>query len=341
MPPKTALRQSDENAWLDWVRRQVRPAAVGGLRLGIGDDAAIVRPRSGWEIAVTTDLMIEGTHFRRGIDRPEDCGYRLAMRGLSDLAAMGAEPWMLFFSALWPKDEPPAWRRSVHRGLTQAAHAAGATLAGGDVSSGVHACFDIVALGQIPRGQALRRDGARPGDRIFVSGTLGQAAWGRQMLDHGHIPQNPRERSALRRCQRPCARWELGEKLRGLASAAMDLSDGLSSDLDRLCAASGVHARVDETSLPLAGPAGVGQNFLALALHGGEDYELLFTVPRRKLAALTQRTGASIQLTEIGEILPVRRARKSQPRLWLQAGNGRSQPLAPQGWDALRPHTRH
>ncbi len=326
-----------ENAWLDWVRRQQRSARPAGLRLGIGDDAAILRPRGGWEIAVTTDLMAEGRHFRRGVDRPEDCGYRLAMRGLSDLAAMGAEPWMLFFSALWPQNEPPAWRRAFHRGLDQAAKEAGAALAGGDVSSGIQACFDILALGQIPRGQALQRDGARPGDRIFVSGQLGQAAWGRQMLDQGHIPQNPRERQALRRCRRPRARWELGQTLRGLASAAMDLSDGLSSDLDRLCAASGVHARIHETHLPVTGPMLQRKTFLDLALNGGEDYELLFTIPRRRLTDMPNGQDLSIPIIEIGEILPARRAGKPQ-RLWLETKNGQSQPLEPRGWDALRSH---
>lgn len=327
-----------ENVWLNWVRRRHPPGLASGLRLGIGDDAAILRPRGGWEIAVTTDLMVEGRHFRRGLDRPEDCGYRLAMRGFSDLAAMGAEPWLLFFSALWPKDAPPAWRRSVHRGLAQAARQAGATLAGGDVTIGARACFDIVAIGQLPRGQALRRDGARPGDRIFVSGKLGLAAWGRRMLDQGHIPRNLPERQALRRCQRPRARWELGQGLRGVASAAMDLSDGLSSDLDRLCAASGVHAQLYEARLPVSGPLAQRKKFLDLALHGGEDYELLFTIPRRRLAALTNGFDFGIPMIEIGDIRPARRARKTLPRLWLQTGTEESQPLAPRGWDALRSH---
>lgn len=302
-----------------WVRRA---AARGGprrqeLRLGIGDDAALLHPRRGQQVVLTTDLMVEGVHFLRARDAPAVVGRRLATRALSDLAAMGAEPLALLVSSAYPDKLAAAWPRGLYRGLLAAAHAAGARLAGGDVSSSPGGIvLDVVGVGQVPAGRALRRDGARPGDRIYVSGTLGEAASGRELAHSGRVPRTAAERRARRRHQHPRARWELGQALRGIASAAMDLSDGLATDLHHLCRESRVGAVIEAGSLPVP----PGADHLRRALFGGEDYELLFTVPpKRRLPA------AAAGAHEIGEVLAGR-------RVWLQPASGARRPLPDRGW---------
>lgn len=305
-----------ERTWLQWVRRQALVFAPGRrseLRLGIGDDAALVRPRRGWELVLTTDLLVEDVHFLRARDPAAVCGRRLATRALSDLAAMGAEPLALLVSAALPANLPTAWARSFYRGLLAAGREAGAALAGGDSSASPQAILvDVLGVGQVPAGRALRRCGARPGDRIFVSGPLGEAAWGRELV-HGQQPvASAAARRARGRHRRPHARWELGWALRGRASAAIDLSDGLATDLDHLCRESGVGAEILAVSLPA--PAG-----LQRALYGGEDYELLFTLPPHR--RLPRQSG----LCEIGRI-------HAGSGCWLREASGRRRRLSPRGW---------
>jgi len=310
-----------ERTWLAWVRR----AAAGTrreLRLGIGDDAALLRPRRGWELAITTDLMIEDVHFVRGRDRAASCGRRLATRALSDLAAMGAEPLALLVSSAYPATLPTAWPRQLYRGLLAAGAEAGACLAGGDVSAsppGVDKIFlDAVGVGQAPAGRALRRSGARPGDRIFVSGRLGEAARGRELVQGGKVARSRDDRRARARHLSPRARWELGQALRGRATAAIDLSDGLATDLHHLCEESGVGAEIAADRLPaLPGEAG-----LRLALFGGEDYELLFSLPAR----VAPPRGADV--LEIGAVTAAR-------GVWLRRG-GRRERLPAAGWEHWR-----
>lgn len=311
-----------EKAWLQWVRRaaeQARRPEVRRpeLRLGIGDDAALLRPRRGWEIALTTDLLVEDVHFLRQYDTAATCGHRLVTRALSDLAAMGAEPVAVFVSSAYPEDLPAAWPRQLYRGILAALQPAQAVLAGGDVAAAPAGkiLLDIVGVGQVPAGQALRRSGARAGDRIFVSGTLGLGARGRELAHTGQKPANPDDRRALKHHRQPRARWELGIALRGRASAAIDISDGLATDLDHLCAESGVGAVIDAALIPaLATDAG-----LHGALYGGEDYELLFTVPARR------RWRPPAGVTAIGSITAER-------GVWIaEAGRRRRLPAA--GWE--------
>ncbi len=296
-----------ELAWLEWVRRAAARAARPEIRLGIGDDAAIVRPRRGCDLVLTTDLMVEDVHFLRRRDPAAVCGRRLATRALSDLAAMGAEPLALLVSSVYPPGLPAAWPRQFVRGLLQAAAEAGAQLIGGDVSSAARAggiVLDVIGAGQAPAGQALLRSGARPGHRLFVSGPLGEAALGRELVHSARSPRTAIERRARARHLRPRARWELGQALRRSASAAIDISDGLATDLRHLCRASGVGAEILAESLCDA----AGQDALDRALFGGEDYELLFTLPPGR------EPPAGFALRQIGRILPAR-------RLWLiQAG---------------------
>jgi thiamine-monophosphate kinase len=222
---------------VEWIKRQKHTQ-------GIGDDCYIQG-----NLVFTTDLMVEGVHFRR-TDKPEFVGEKTLARGLSDIAAMGADPSFCLLSLARPKWADDKWVKAFFRGVLK--HKV--PLAGGDLSSANELVCDIVVCGQTPAGKALRRDTAKPGDHIYVSGTLGANA-----------------RDNYSRMPKP--RLELGRKLRGRASACMDLSDGLSIDLHRLCKASGVAA--DLTQIPTAKGATIEQ-----ALHGGEDYELLFTSPK-------------------------------------------------------------
>jgi len=225
---------------------------------GIGDDCFVYRPSPGEELLFTTDLLIEDVHFRRSTHSASDIGYTAAARGLSDLAAMGAAPRFLMLSLALPKWADSRFAGRVFAGLRE--H--GVPLSGGDLSHAPLLICDIVACGSARRGTSLRRSGARPGDSIYVSGSLGGSALG-LAIGHGR---------ALHRHLRPEPRIALGEYLRARkkATAAMDLSDGLSLDLARLCRESGVAAEIEAP--PIFPGATIEQ-----ALHGGEDYELLFT----------------------------------------------------------------
>jgi thiamine-monophosphate kinase len=220
-----------------------------GMVLGIGDDCAIYRPRAGEELLFTTDQMIEGVHFTRA-QSAASIGERALARSLSDIAAMGGEPKFCLVALAAPDTKTKTkWIEGFYRGLLRLAKRTNTTLAGGDLARDKKFHCDVMVCGSVPRGKALRRDGAREGDSIFVSGRLGKA-WERRIEP----------------------RLALGQSLRGLATACIDLSDGLSLDLHRLCMASGVAAQIDRV------PAMPGAT-IERALHGGEDYELLFTLP--------------------------------------------------------------
>ncbi|MGC8761435.1 MAG: thiamine-phosphate kinase [Bryobacteraceae bacterium] len=243
-----------EDAWIARIRRWTAARAGGGLVTGIGDDCAILRPRADRDLLVTTDLLLEGVHFRRDLLTAPQAGAKAAARGLSDIAAMGGDARFLFLSLALPDWAGARWARAFYQGLVEMAARHGARVAGGDLTRAGKLAADVVVLGDAPRGRALRRDGARPGDVIYVSGPLGRAA-------------------AADYCDVPEPRLELGRKLRGRATACIDLSDGLALDLHRLCRASGTSARLDGV-LPCAPGATLEQ-----ALFGGEDYELLCTLP--------------------------------------------------------------
>lgn len=244
-----------EDAWIGRIRRwTAAPGGGAGLVRGIGDDCAILRPPAGKDLLVTTDLMLEGVHFRRDLLSAEQAGAKTAARGLSDIAAMGGDARFLFVSLAMPEWADERWLRAFYRGLTRMAARGGARIAGGDLTRSEKLAADVVVVGEVPRGRALRRDGARPGDVIYVSGPLGRAA----AAGFSDVPE---------------PRLELGRKLRGRATACIDLSDGLALDLHRMCVASGTAAELDGV-LPVAPGATLEQ-----ALYGGEDYELLCTLP--------------------------------------------------------------
>jgi thiamine-monophosphate kinase len=223
------------------------------LVLGIGDDCAIFRPRAGEDLLFTTDQMIEGIHFLSSA-KASEVGERALARSLSDIAAMGGQPRFCLVSLAVPDNLIGDWTESFFQGLLRLARKTGTSLAGGDLAHDDHVHLDVMVCGAVAKGKALRRDGARAGDAIYVSGRLGR-------------PWESRIRPRL----------ELGKALVGRATACMDLSDGLSIDLHRMCVASGVAAELCQV------PIYKGAS-LERAMHGGEDYELLFTLPARAKA---------------------------------------------------------
>ena len=224
---------------------------------GIGDDCAVIRAAPNRDLVFTTDLVLEGRHFALKTQKPADIGYRALARSLSDLAAMGSEPVFCLVSLAIPAHFAWRWLDGFYRGLLGLADRFKIAVAGGDLSRFDKVVADVMCCGAVPRGKAILRSGARPGDRIYVTGELGAAAC-----------------SGWRR--KPEPRIEAGLAVRPLVSAGIDLSDGLSLDLHRLCLESGVSANIT-SALPTASGATLEQ-----ALHAGEDYELLITAPRNR-----------------------------------------------------------
>ncbi|MBZ5591280.1 MAG: thiamine-phosphate kinase [Acidobacteriia bacterium] len=254
---------TEENI-LERLRRRVEIPRGSGVIAGIGDDCAIFRPRGAKEdLLFTTDLLIEGVHFERATHTPAMVGHKALARGLSDIAAMGGEPLFCLVSLALPDAAGRRWVNQFYTGLLKLAKCAGTLLAGGDLARAQRILCDIVVAGSVPKGRALRRNGARAGDAIYVSGRLGGSALGLEA----------KRGRAFERHVWPEPRLALGQYLRKLgATAAMDISDGLSLDLHRLALASRVSAEIER---PPAFPGAT----IDQALHGGEDYELLFTVP--------------------------------------------------------------
>ncbi|WP_019628414.1 thiamine-phosphate kinase [Thioalkalivibrio sp. AKL10] len=276
-------------------------AVADGVRLGIGDDAALLAVRSGHELAVTVDTLVEGTHFFPD-HPPASVGHKALASNLSDLAAMGAEPLGAVLSLTLPRVDHD-WLAGFSHGFLTLAEEVGIPLVGGDTNRGPLA-ISVTVLGEVPVGQALRRDGARPGDRLVVSGALGGAACGLAHETQRRAEGSPVDASspACARLFWPAARLSLGRGLRNRARAAIDISDGLLADLGHLCAASGCGARVDWPSVPrdplLAEVS--EQQARACALSGGEDYELLFALPPGESLDLLAFS-VDVPLTVIGE----------------------------------------
>jgi thiamine-monophosphate kinase len=322
-------RQLVERLRLASIRHRPISAGAYRLRQGIGDDCAVIssaplRDRKqkspGTDLLVTTDLFLEDIHFRRAWQSADSVGHKVLVRGLSDIAAMGGEPRYAFLSLGLPRRIDSRWVNDFFRGFFGLAEATGVTLAGGDTGasrSGIVA--DIMVIGEVPSGKAVLRSGARPGDEIWVTGYLGGAAHALGLLRRG-ARLAPRS-AALKPLFYPAPRLTIGRALReqSLASAMMDLSDGLSIDLARLCRSSNVGACVEEPLLPRKSGILARQ-----ALHGGEDFELLFTVRAKHSRRVPGEIGG-VRLTRIGRI-----TRGSQLRL-LQ--KGREVPLPILGFE--------
>lgn len=288
------------------IRRiAARDCAPHLLAQGIGDDCAVVQPRAGEDLVFTTDFTLEGRHFERDTHTAADVGHKALARSLSDLAAMGAEPVFCLLSLALPAALTGNWLKSFYRSLLALADHHHVALAGGDLARFDKVIADVMCCGRVPRGRAMLRSGAKPGDSIYVTGALGASA-------HGF---GERRGESWRRHRRPTPRVLAGLALRKLGvKACLDLSDGLSLDLARLCRESGVSAEL-ETGLPIAKGATLDE-----ALHGGEDYELLFTAaPAKRVPRILD----GLPVTRIGIIT---RGLPGQVRL-----QGRA--LTPQGFD--------
>ena len=298
------------------------------MRTGIGDDAAVYAPRPGYETILTCDWFLERTHFRREMHPANAVGWKCLARAVSDVAAMGGAPRCFLLSLALPTTHAGRWLDEFLGGLRRAARKFGCVLAGGDTTRDERILISVTVAGEVRAGKAVLRSGARPGDAIFVSGRLGEAELGLRLLRHGPTRASG---AALRKHLHPEPRLALGRWLgeNGVASAMMDVSDGLSTDLPRLCAASGVGARIEAAKLPVAlGARASGFDAMELALNGGDDYELLFTVPPRKLRALKPKNLPG-RITRIGVI-----TRGGAIRLI--GGEGREEQLQPRGWDPFR-----
>ncbi|HYD76711.1 thiamine-phosphate kinase [Ramlibacter sp.] len=264
--------------------RPGRPAAEG-VALGVGDDCALLAPTPGQQLAISSDMLLEGRHFLPTVD-PDSLGHKALAVNLSDLAACGARP-LAFTLALALPAADEAWLAAFSRGLFALADAHGCTLAGGDTTRGPLAIC-ITVFGEVPTGQALLRSGARPGDDIWVSGTLGDARLALEALRGGLALPPAMLASVRERMDRPVPRLALGQALRGIASAAIDVSDGLLGDLGHLLRRSGAGATLDTVAaqallaarrLPDAAALPDAATQLEYVLAGGDDYELAFTAP--------------------------------------------------------------
>jgi len=300
------------------------------VRTGIGDDCAVLRLGADEEVLVTTDFSIEGVHFRREWHPPDSVGHRCLARGLSDIAAMGGDPLAAFLSLALPAKLPQSWIDEFFDGLLALARKHKVNLVGGDIAqspSGILA--DIIVLGSVPCEQAILRSGAKPGDQIFVSGSLGGSAatlW--------RLFEQPKKNLRARDYPEhfhPEPRVAMGKWLRDhrIASAMIDISDGLSTDLTHICEESGAGALIDAELLPIHPRASTRKDRLDLALHGGEDYELLFTAP---LAAHIPSRIENVSVTRIGEIVQPRRGKPNIELLTY----GKRTPLTPRGWEHFR-----
>jgi thiamine-monophosphate kinase len=274
--------------------------------IGVGDDGAVVQVRDGYDLIVTTDTMVAGTHFFPDTD-PRALGHKLVAVNVSDLAAMGAEPaWLSLALTLPVVDEP--WLAAFAAGLHETAEYYNCQLIGGDTTRGPMS-LTMIAKGIVPRGKALTRSGAKVGDYIYVTGTLGDAALGLKLCQGTHEVSKKHQAHILQRFNYPSARVALGQALRNIASSAMDLSDGLFGDIQHILKRSGVGASIDVAKLPLSQAVKDScdqATAMQLALSGGEDYELLFTVPEAKRGSLDVLLSPyGIALTCIGRVTGV------------------------------------
>ncbi len=309
------------------IRRHfTRPARHTDL--AVGDDAALIRPAPGMQLAISTDMLVAGTHFFPDTD-PTDLGWKTLAVNVSDLAAMGAQPrWVVLAASLPGADE--AWIEAFAGGFFACCEAFDIDAIGGDTTRGpLNLCPTI--FGEVPTGAAITRSGARPGDDLWVSGAPGRAALGLAHLrGDTHLADTYRD-DCLAALHRPQPRVALGLGLRGIASAMLDVSDGLLGDLDHILESSGVGAVIDEANLPLAplvAACGDPARAFAACTGGGDDYELLFTAPPTQRAALADLSARlALPLHRIGSITPATRG------LHLRDTGGTLRELAARGYD--------
>ncbi len=341
MPPSSGRPQATvadvgEVALIERLRRLV-PADGPGVVIGIGDDAAVVQASG--QVLATCDVQVEGVHFTQDLSKPSDIGWRALAVNLSDIAAMGGTPRYALISLILPPEIPVGVLDDVYTGLAEIASSHGVTVIGGNVSrTSGPLIIDVTLLGEARR--ILTRAGARPGNGIWITGSVGKAAAGLFLLRHPdvRVPDADDLEAAYRR---PVPRVWMGQALAGIeaVTAMIDTSDGTARDLLHVADASGVGVRLDLDRLPLASgmaaaARAAGRDPTAWALGGGEDYELLFAAdPGFETSAADLGRAAGVPLTRIGDILG------SEDGRWLAGRDGSRTPLVPTGWDHFRDTT--
>lgn len=303
---------------------ELGPADNTLLPLRVGDDCALLNIPAGQQLATSIDTLVAGVHFPAQAD-PYNISRRALRVTVSDLAAMGAQP-LAFTLALTLPAADPDWLAAFSRGLRADAEAFAIALIGGDTTAGPVLTITIQVLGLVPAGAALLRSGARPGDAVLVSGTLGDAHAALACLEVADAELNAEQRYWLDRYYTPAPRLALGAALRGLASAAIDVSDGLAADLGHILRRSAVGAVLELDTLPLSDALRIHPQARTFALSGGDDYELCFTVPAGRLAeTLALAQSLNLRLTRIGTIT-------REPTLLGRNGGGDPTPLSADGY---------
>jgi len=322
------LRKIRDRSRSTWGR-----GAGPSVSLGIGDDAALFRPKPGHEIVLTCDWFLEGTHFLPKKHPPDAVGWKCLARAVSDLAAMGGAPRCFLLSLALPETHTGRWLDLFLGGLRRASQKFHCVLAGGDTTRRNEILINITAVGEVPAGRSVLRSEARANDVLYVSGRLGEAELGLRMVRRNEGAASEKD-VLTRKHLYPEPRLALGQWLakKNLATAMTDLSDGLSTDLSRLCSASAVGALLEKVKIPQVRTPDIalkhGHDPMQLALHGGDDYELLFTVPPRKTKFLP-KTFQGVRLSAIGKITRER-------ELLVLEENGRESQFTPGGWDPFR-----
>lgn len=337
---------ADERKLIERVARAIPSIQRGkglkqGIAMGIGDDAAVIRNVRKRDWVVTVDAFVEGVHFLRGKHPADAVGYKALARATSDLAAMGARPDFFLLSLALPIDCTGRWLNQFATGMGRASRELGLVLVGGDTTRSASISISITVVGHTrsigTKARVVPRSGARAGELLYVSGPLGQAQLGLELVLQGRA-NNHKLQKLLASHLYPAIRLELGEWLasRGIASAMIDISDGLSTDLGRLCSASHVGARIYEERIPVVHiPPSVARLLrprapdpLSMALHGGDDYELLFAAPKKWERKLAGAPGFQ-SLKCIGEI-------ESRKGVRLIGPGGQARHLHAKGWDSFR-----
>lgn len=325
----------DEAEIIDVIRRafRARKRPACGLLVGIGDDSAVFAPRGNSRWAISTDAFLEGVHFLPQVHRPEVAGYKALARAVSDLAAVGATPRYFLMNLALPASRSGAWLTAFTRGMARAARQFRIELIGGDTTKpprGAGVSVNLTVIGEFVRCAPILRSGASPGDTIFLSGMAGAAQLGLELIQRG-LWRNRPWRALLAKHVRPQPRLQLGAWLaqNRQATAMIDTSDGLSSDLHHLCDASRTGAIVEWNRIPavkIPPPlAHSGFDQEPIALHGGDDYELLFTVSPKNVHRIP-KTLRRLRLTAIGTITQSR-------KVLLEEESGKRIELRPLGWD--------
>jgi thiamine-monophosphate kinase len=313
-----------EDQLIDAIRR-VLSGAASDVVVGPGDDAAVVRSGSG-ELVLTTDAMVEGVHFRRELTTPRDLGYKALAVNVSDVAAMAASPRFAVCALTLSTAVETSWVVELAAGMRECAEEFALSIVGGNLSSGDAVSLVVTVTGEVAPGRAVRRNGARPGERLVVTGRLGGAAAGLRVAEQRSWSEE--ERDALHRFMRPTPRVGEAAVLAAQgASSMIDVSDGLAIDLSRLCRESGVGARIELAALP-AHPAATEDEVLG----GGEDYQLLATLPSERAvhdARAQLDEGFGVSLADIGVII-------EGEGLVAVGADGAERSLAIEGWDHFR-----